>query len=340
MRETMDHTDPVFVAGFGRSGTNWLLNLLDLHEATHCRNEPDVLATSQFKRLPSPERPVAAESEFAALWDVAVQWACQRYGERDRMPRRHKSYLRDRGIQLGVWRLLEKHKARALLSVTSPSLRQAEWTIPWWLDTTDALSRARHVLKLNDRHCWFAWVMAHRPAARVLHLVRHPGGVLQSWRSRWLAKNDPQFVRAECLARLARISQVSPAWAARFGELEELDTAAAELWYWRYSTEAMWRSGAQRPGYKRLLYEDLVNDPVTELRDVYAFCGLSWDAGIEREIDPRQELPAERSRWYERVSVDPSAASEWRARTSAADHALIARVLEGSPLQHWWREAC
>ena len=31
----------VLIAGQGRSGTNWLLQILDLSSQTHCRNEPN-----------------------------------------------------------------------------------------------------------------------------------------------------------------------------------------------------------------------------------------------------------------------------------------------------------
>lgn len=338
MGKILQTTDPIFIAGFGRSGTNWLLNLLDLHPSTHCRNEPDRLATSPFQRLPCNEHSAVTPETFAAAWDTAVRWACLRYGERDRMPRRHKSYLRDRTVDLGLWRVLEKRRVRSLLSVTSPSLRKAEWTVPWWLDAPDALSRARHVLKLNDRHYWFAWVMAQRPSSRIVHLVRHPGGVLQSWRKRWLGENDAAVVRRECIARLERISKVSPAWAERFGDLDEIPTAAAELWYWRYSTEHMCRHGARTASYKRLLYEQLVADPVRELRDVYEFCGLSWQPDIEPEVDPRTASPGSRSRWYERVPVDAQAARGWRKHTSPEDIELIEWVLTGSFMEHWWDE--
>lgn len=331
-------TNPIFVASYGRSGTNWLLNLLDLHPSTHCRNEPDRLATSLFQQLPSNERPVVAPEEFAVTWDAAVRWACMRYGERDRMPRRHKSYLRDRSVDLGLFRMLQRRRVRLLLSVASPSLRTAEWTVPWWLDAPDALARARHVLKLNDRHCWYAFVMAHRPGSRVLHLVRHPGGMLQSWRKRWLGRNDPERVRQECVARLARISRINPAWAERFGDLDEISTAAAELWYWRYSTEFMCRHGARSSSYKRLVYEQLVADPARQLRDVYEFCGLSWDADIEREVDSQGRSPKSGKHWYERVPVDARAAFQWREHTSPEDFALIEHVLTGSPMEHWWDE--
>lgn len=326
--------DTIFVAGFGRSGTNWLLNLLDLHPATHCRNEPDAYATSPFRRLPSHERQVRAE-EFAPLWDAAVQWASDHYGDRDRLPRRPKSYLRARSARLKAFRLLEKRRLRSWLGLATPALRNAEFGIPPWLDASDALERARHVLKLNDRHGWYAFLMAHRPGTRVVHLVRHPGGVLQSWRRRWLARHDPEQVRRGCIDRLRRIAEGDRHWAERFGDLEQASTEGAELWYWRYSTEHMCRSGAGRPGYKRVLYEQLVADPEGELREVYAHCGLSWDASIALALHA-QAGAGEAAPWYERVPVDASAASGWRAGASREDLELIERVLEGSPLRQFW----
>ena len=50
----MPSPDPLAYAlliGQGRSGTNYLLSLLDQSAATHCRNEPDQLDSSALSRL-------------------------------------------------------------------------------------------------------------------------------------------------------------------------------------------------------------------------------------------------------------------------------------------------
>ena len=60
------------IAGHGRSGTNWLLHLLDRAAATHCRNEPNEIAGNEFAALPSPFVPVVDPTAFAEPWSRAV----------------------------------------------------------------------------------------------------------------------------------------------------------------------------------------------------------------------------------------------------------------------------
>ena len=64
------------IAGHGRSGTNWLLHLLDRSATTHCRNEPNEIAGNAFAALPTPFVPIADgdADAFAGPWSQAGGW--------------------------------------------------------------------------------------------------------------------------------------------------------------------------------------------------------------------------------------------------------------------------
>ncbi|MEQ9482329.1 hypothetical protein [Coleofasciculus sp. F4-SAH-05] len=70
--------DYILIVGQGRSGTNWLLDLLDLSSETHCRNEGDQLATSPLAQLPSPKVRKPLGDRFGQQWG-------ERFGEVEAM---------------------------------------------------------------------------------------------------------------------------------------------------------------------------------------------------------------------------------------------------------------
>ena len=74
----------VLITGQGRSGTNWLLEILDQSRQTHCRNEPNGCAGSALSALPlgqmsCPEQ----EAKLESAWDAAIIRASSRsFGDR------------------------------------------------------------------------------------------------------------------------------------------------------------------------------------------------------------------------------------------------------------------
>ena len=75
--------DLVLIVGHGRSGTNWLLEMLDLSSRTHCRNEPNVIRDSPLTAIHAELIDPSNDAELDEHWDSAVAWAAERQGERD-----------------------------------------------------------------------------------------------------------------------------------------------------------------------------------------------------------------------------------------------------------------
>jgi hypothetical protein len=333
----MADKDPIFIFGYGRSGTNWLLNLMDLHRDTHCRNEPNELRLAPLGELPHENAAFAPPPEFGARWDEAVHWAATHFGERDRIPQSKKSYLYELPFELGLWRPFEHRKLLKALSVLRPSLRLPEWPLPPWLGRRDALDRARPILKLVTMHRWAAWVLEHRPTSKVVHIVRYPAGVHQSWSKRYLALNDAAEVLRANIERLRAIGQHHPDWRERFGDLSTISVDEAEMWFWRYSTEDLYNAGQGKDNYLVTVHETMVSNPVEELKRIYDFCGLSFGDEIERRIDPNANHPnLQDTPWHKRVPADSKAVHRWRETISDGDRAMVEAILRGTILEHWW----
>lgn len=283
----MRRPDYALIVGQGRSGTNWLLQLLDLSRETFCRNEPYGASTSPFNRPQLAqhrfiERP--DQQTLEADWDDAVNWTGQHMGIRDPRTTVPKDHLYEHARKLGLYRLARGPRTRRVLSTLLPSLRGDEWRIPSWLGSAQRLERAVVVLKLVAPPGWAAFVLRHRPGVPVFHIVRHPGGFLKSWSRRYAANEEPAAHLRENHRRLSEIAAVSEDWAKQFGCIENMSVDESELWYWYYANTIVARAGRESTDYHHIVYEELVEAPVAVMKPLYRSCGLLWDAAIEASV--------------------------------------------------------
>jgi len=313
------------IVGRGRSGSNFLLSLLDLSPLTHTRNEPHSLQNAAMSVLPrgwfvtDKQRP-----QLETHWDRAIVQAACSMGERDHMPKGPKYYIRPIPRALGLYKMLDGTRARRMLRRLIPSLRGAEWPLPRWVCNYDELHRSLPVLKFGPVPGWIEWVLAHRREARIVHIARHPGGFLNSWRNRWLLLHDRQEVHRKTTARLKAVAEALPEWSRRFGDIDAMSVEEAELWFWIYTNEVIHNAGRNLPNYMLVVYERLAANTVKLTRDMYEFCGLPWTDEIERAV--RRES-----------SDSISISNSWQEKLSTQQIDLVNRMLAESSIQSWWR---
>ncbi len=315
--------EALLICGHGRSGTNWLLSLLDYSPRTHCRNGPYALAGNPLGALPA--RSVARDDAplQGADWDAAMRWTAARMGAGDQRIAVHKHHLHRWSHPLGLTSVLYRNRLRRLLGLAWPPLRKPEWRMPFWLGSARRLAEALPVVRMSQAPGWGCWVLAHRPATAVLHIVRHPAGFLDSWRRRYVAARDADAVLAANRERLHEVRDVDPTWGRRFGDIDALSLEASELWYWRYSTEVMHKAGESAPGYKLVVYESLAEDVAKVAQDVYRHCGLDWSPGVERRIAATGRESA-------------GIAAGWKNRLASEQVDLIERITADSPMMKVW----
>lgn len=315
------------IVGQGRSGTNWLLDLLDLSPYTLCRNEPYGCVGSPLRAL-FEHRGILRRDPGAldAGWDDAVRFTATHMGERDHRVRRPKHYIRPLTRHVGLYRMVQGPKYRRVLGALLPQLRGAEWRLPGWVCDSDALARARAVLKLNQAPGWAAHVLRHHPDTPVFHILRHPGGFLNSWANRYLAERDSAQVARENRERLHDAAREDPDFARLLPEVDDLSVEIAELWYWRYANETIAREGEGKPRYRALTFEGLAADPIGEMRTLYALAELPWNDEIEAAI--RREC-----------EQSLAISSAWRTKLTPDQVSLCETLLAESPLGALWDTA-
>jgi hypothetical protein len=260
------------------------------------------------------------EATIDARWEEAVQWAAQRMGRYDHPIRTPKHFIHPLSSSLGLPNLISRPRARRMLGLMAPALRRDEWPRPVWLGSRARLREALPVLKVGRAA---PFVLRNRPEATVFHVVRHPGGFLNSWMQRYLSRHDPSEIAEANRQRLQQVAEHHPEWARRLPPIESMSVAESELWYWRFINERIWSLGQDAPRYQRVVYEHLARGPVPLMRDAYAACGLRWTDAIERRI---RALCAESGDLAER----------WKNRLSREQIELVERVLEDSPMRRWW----
>ena len=315
----------VVIFGHGRSGTTWLQALMNMSPDTHARNAIHQISGTPLAEWPKSVRP-ADEQAFLNAWRCAVDHASARVSELDPLPNRPKTFLRDWADYTRAYsHFMDKPLLRRMLSYFEPAFREhpLEFRPPRWLVRPRSFATVTLVLKFVQVPNWADQVLRKCPEARVVHIVRHPGGYLSSWARRWLAGQAADQVREANRERLEAVGHVHPDWAQRWGDPAAMSVEESELWYWRYAAEQIHGAGEGRDHYLPITFEALAAEPVEMTRRLYAFSGLPWRG----ELEPRIKALCADS---ERI------ANQWRDRLGDSDVALIDSILEDSPLRSWW----
>lgn len=318
--------------GQGRSGTNFLLSLLDQSPATHCRNEPDQLDSSALAGLSEFRFFVSDAARLAPLFDAAVRRAARCVGPRDHMADVEKDWLKRGRRRAGYFFLRQRYRAVERLIHRRKPMDGKELVYPSWMVDGEALVAGFHVYKLNAAVGYGAWALRERPSTRVIQIVRHPGGFLKSWHKRWVKGEGGQqrgTGNADRLVdedRLREVARHDTRWARILGDIDAMGRAEGELWWWRYVNETLHEAGKGRANFTFALYEDLARDPVSVSRRVYADCGLPWSPDIEARV---------RSIAHGAETI----ARAWKDELQPDMIALVEKVLGGSPMESWWSQS-
>ncbi len=291
----------VLVTCAGRSGSKWMLRLFDFHPETLCRNEPE-------RMTPALKDPATTSWEE---WERTAMDVGPRIGFVDRPPAKPKAYMRGWVKTSRADRVLY---TRTLQKITG---RHPEAKFPRVFYDADAVARAQRVLKvINARHfiCRLLTETEHVP---VVHMVRHPGGMLNSWLRRFAPTQDQEGLLERQRQILRDIHQLDPSFVAVSGPVEGKDLVELKLWCWRHAQDAMLLAGSAHPRYATVVFEDLSQNPLDVMKPIYAMCGLEYTDAMRDLIRQETERSSE-------------IAAAWKDRMPPERVNLIERVLDSS----------
>lgn len=325
------------IGGNGRSGTNWILQLLDASPETHCRSEPIDLEGSPFREI-RPNLYDFADGDVETVrqrWPELLDWARSHAGLRDLPITVPKDHIWPLAVQLGLAQMPYRRRMRSALGVLWPRFRASEFALPWWLWRGDRVRDAFLALKMH--------VLAHHAVqilsdenARFVHNIRHPCGFLNSFLRRFYVRRDPETrVHWTCrtIVQLGRLVAADPERAELVTGFIKFRPVEASLWLWRFTNEDLITKCRGYSNYKLLVYEDAVLDPLATARDLFDFCGLKWSEDLE-EVVARK---ATDSIFDGNLSSTVERRSLWKEQLEPENIALAERVLEGSFLRDFWQ---
>ena len=263
----------VVVTGSGRSGTNRLLDILDMHGLTLCRSEVHAL-DGDFGKLSVAASQDALPADFSDQWSAAVASSIGKMSRRDRMKVDGKSYL-NLAARVVV-PVLRKTRLRKVVLAGDPD----EWPIPRICMRPNVTIVP--VLKIQSRQCWLLRSHPVLSSQIVIHTLRNPADYLNSWWKRWVSKIGPEEAYRRVCALTAPIYEENdrPALPAEYS-IENL--VRGQLSIWRRSNGLISQlSGSPRYGLFR--YEDVSSDPTGEAARLYDLAGLEFDDETRQNV--------------------------------------------------------
>jgi len=316
------------IVGQGRSGTNWLLDLFNLSEKTYVCNEPHELVSSPICQF-NPYRVVVRNNQekLENSWDSTIGAVANRMSTIDPWVVDNKNYFRFRKF---IYVFLRSNKIRRFLSLFCKKLANDEWEMPSIAIDDVEWKKAYRIFKFVQSPGWADFLLKARSDVHIFHIVRRPGGFLNSWRNRYLSTEEQCQVHDENLNRLRDIAVEDKFWAGKFGDIEQLGLIESELWYWFYANETIYQAGVGKSHYTLIMYEELASTPVKILKKLYSTLGLS----ISNEIENKVLKSSQNSRnisdnWKEKLSNDEIILCEKFTKLAAKSFYQLTDSLDG-----------
>jgi len=208
------------------------------------------------------------------------------------------------------------------------------------------MEEALLVLKINQCPALACWLLRNFAGKAVLiHILRHPGGVLNSWQRRFLDGKNEIMVSVNDRNRLESIlaldKGVSAAVKAKITDFlnqNKNDTFHSAALYWLYANERIYECGRKingsAPGsrefdprktdnYLFVNYESFCKDPENVSKKLYSRLDLAFDENVKVQISRKSK-----------DSVDIS--DKWKKSMPRERRMMVEDLLEGTLFEKMW----
>jgi hypothetical protein len=308
---------PIILIGLPRSGTTWIGKIFDSHPETLYLHEPDsAILITELPLVVSP----AHENGARILSPVLTRTLSLRFARVVGVfPHFSKSYRtppRDwfhRQLALGA-------------KISSPLL--GEISVP---DLITPGCSARIVWKSVESLGRLGLIARTMPDARIIHIVRHPGGWITSYargrRERRFHSGDRDEFWAFELLESTPAAKRRGLTIASFQGMSDLER---DVWAWVLWNEQASEACTGLGNVMMIRYEDVCAAPVDESKRIFQFAQLTWASQTENFI---QRSTSTHSDQFYSVFRDPQiAANLWRRSISPDDLEVIESILQGSAI--------
>ena len=303
----------ILILGSGRSGTTFLAKLFDSHPRVLYRHEPDwLLVGNSIPFQPRLDELERYRDQTSRYLDSLAQVRSPKVSVH--LPLFHKQYrspARQRlqnGFALAAKTLARLPGLEHRMSV--PDLVDAAAPRPVTvIKSVNSLNRARLFL-------------AAKPELRILHIVRHPCGVVASQlrgAEKRLMKNEVFFDSLYRMENVAKYGLARDEMARRTLE-EQL------AFQWMVTNDSVLGEMAGAPGYRLMRYEDLCLDTGAVVDDLFSFCGLQKNAQTDRFVHHLEGQESGSAAYFSVVRSPRKAMFKWKAELKSEQMAQVDEI--------------
>lgn len=306
MQSTTDNRDrPVIIVGSGRSGTTFLAKLLDSHPDVLYRHEPDsVHVNTDIPFLPETDAatdPVLCSATAAYLHELLDVRNAKSAGHRPMFNKSFRSGGGERLFRASVY--AAKAAGRLPLGLDPP--------VGDWLSRGTGTGPVYLIKSVNS--VWRGKLFADAlPAARIIHIVRHPGAVAASVLRGIEGGLMPDQVFLSSLSAQPEAAR----YPFSLEQLKALPYESQLAYQWLMNNQTLHDRLASHPHYRLVVYEDLCRDLKPQTAALFDFAGLDWDPQTDAFISRLNAQDTGDKKYFEIVRSPVASLDKWRDQLS------------------------
>ncbi|MGH8278673.1 MAG: sulfotransferase [Gammaproteobacteria bacterium] len=316
---------PILVFGMPRSGTTWIGKLFDSHPDTLYRHEPDSIHRLGLPLFPEVDTAAQYRRELQQfVGSLPGLRSPEIVGKQPLFP---KSYL-SRARLVAFHASVVAAKAASQVRRHTPCL---------YRPTGVGYERVRVVWKSIESLGRLGVCLDALPAARAIHLMRHPCGYVASvlrgrdahrFIGETLDTDDSWIVRRLLATTTGR------RYKARLSDTGKLTHAQQLAWIWMMMHEKTLADIASNERVLTVRYEDVCAEPIAIARKMFAFTGLAWHPQVESFIRASTGVTRQTTDtgYYGVFKPSQVVAERWRSELPPETIESIMGILHEGPL--------
>jgi hypothetical protein len=314
---------PILVYGMRRSGTTWIGKLFDSHPNTLYRHEPDSL-------IPMQDVPYYPELQDASEYETAIEQFFVELGKMTdphvvaKMPVFPKNYLHSAVQQRYRLSCYKSKVFNRFLSLRLPVYNVMK---------ASGSQNARLVWKSVESPCRVGVLACALPQSRVIYILRHPCGYLNSYLRGQQSGKMPQSSDEDYDVGIWE-------WRLKCKEAKkyDLDSDAVRgmdwktrmVWEWIIDNERSTNQIAVQENAMVVVFDELCANPIDGTRNLFSHAGLEWH-GQTSQFLTAGERKNEKG-YFSVLKDSQSVADQWKTQLAEQDIALVRNLTSRSDL--------
>lgn len=307
----------ILILGSGRSGTTFLAKLFDSHPGVLYRHEPDwALVDSEIPFQPRLDQLSKYRDQAAAYLEKLADVRSPKVSVHlPLFPKAFRGPLRQRlhnGLAFAAKSLAKVPGIERRVAV--PDLIDPNAQAPVVvIKSVNSLNRARLFCEAQ-------------PGLRVVHILRHPCGVVASLLRGTQQRLMNSKVFFDSLYRMENVGR----YGLTRDDMQQRTPEEQFAFQWMVINDEVAHDMAGQPGYSLVRYEDLCLDTGKILDDLFSFCGLD-DSAQTREFVENLEAQESGNAAYFSVMRSPrKAAFKWKQELTAEQIERVMAIVSRS----------